>query len=60
MAAISVQGLTKRFGSVTAVEDLSFDVPPGTITGFIGPNGAGKTTTLRAVLGLVRPPRASH
>ena len=55
MAAISVQGLTKRFGSVTAVEDLSFDVPPGTITGFIGPNGAGKTTTLRAVLGLVRP-----
>jgi ABC-2 type transport system ATP-binding protein len=55
MAAISVQGLTKRFGSVTAVGDLSFDVPPGTITGFIGPNGAGKTTTLRMVLGLVRP-----
>ena len=55
MAAISVQGLTKRFGSVTAVDDLSFDVPPGTITGFIGPNGAGKTTTLRVVLGLVRP-----
>jgi ABC-2 type transport system ATP-binding protein len=55
MAAISVQGLTKRFGSVTAVDDLSFDVPPGTITGFIGPNGAGKTTTLRMVLGLVRP-----
>ena len=55
MSAISVQGLTKRFGSVTAVDDLSFDVPPGTITGFIGPNGAGKTTTLRAVLGLVRP-----
>jgi ABC-type multidrug transport system ATPase subunit len=55
MAAISVQGLTKRFGSVTAVDDLSFDVPPGSITGFIGPNGAGKTTTLRIVLGLVRP-----
>ena len=55
MAAISVHGLTKRFGSVTAVDDLSFDVPPGTITGFIGPNGAGKTTTLRMVLGLVRP-----
>ncbi len=55
MAAISVRGLTKRFGSVTAVDDLSFDVPPGTITGFIGPNGAGKTTTLRMVLGLVRP-----
>ncbi len=55
MAAISVRGLTKRFGSVTAVDDLSFDVLPGTITGFIGPNGAGKTTTLRTVLGLVRP-----
>jgi ABC-2 type transport system ATP-binding protein len=55
MAAISVQGLTKRFGAVTAVDNLSFEVPPGTITGFIGPNGAGKTTTLRMVLGLVRP-----
>ncbi len=55
MAAISVQGLTKQFGSITAVDDLSFDVPPGAITGFIGPNGAGKTTTLRMVLGLVRP-----
>jgi ABC-2 type transport system ATP-binding protein len=55
MAAISVQGLTKRFGDVTAVDDLSFDVPDGTITGFIGPNGAGKTTTLRMILGLVRP-----
>jgi ABC-2 type transport system ATP-binding protein len=55
MTAISVQGLTKRFGRVTAVDDLSFDVPPGTITGFLGPNGAGKTTTMRMVLGLVRP-----
>jgi ABC-2 type transport system ATP-binding protein len=55
MTAISVRGLTKRFGSVTAVDDLSFDVPPGTITGFVGPNGAGKTTTLRMVLGLARP-----
>jgi ABC-2 type transport system ATP-binding protein len=55
MTAISVQGLTKRFGRVTAVDDLSFDVPPGTVTGFLGPNGAGKTTTLRIVLGLVRP-----
>jgi ABC-2 type transport system ATP-binding protein len=55
MTAISVQGLTKRFGRVAAVDDLSFDVPRGTITGFIGPNGAGKTTTLRMVLGLVRP-----
>jgi ABC-2 type transport system ATP-binding protein len=55
MAAISVQGLTKRFGGVLAVDDLSFDVQPRTITGFVGPNGAGKTTTLRAILGLVRP-----
>ena len=55
MAAISVQGLTKQFGDVAAVDDLTFDVPSGTITGFIGPNGAGKTTTLRMVLGLVRP-----
>jgi ABC-2 type transport system ATP-binding protein len=55
MAAISVHRLTKRFGGVTAVDDLSFDVQAGTITGFIGPNGAGKTTTLRMILGLVRP-----
>jgi ABC-2 type transport system ATP-binding protein len=55
MTAIRVRGLTKRFGSVTAVDDLSFDVPTGTITGFIGPNGAGKTTTLRILLSLVRP-----
>ena len=55
MAAISVHRLTKRFGGVTAVDDLSFDVQAGTITGFVGPNGAGKTTTLRAILGLVRP-----
>jgi ABC-2 type transport system ATP-binding protein len=55
MSAISVQGLTKRFGGILAVDDLSFDVQPGTITGFVGPNGAGKTTTLRIILGLVRP-----
>jgi ABC-2 type transport system ATP-binding protein len=52
---IAVRGLTKRFGAVPAVEDLSFDVPPGRVTAFLGPNGAGKTTTLRMVLGLVRP-----
>ena len=52
---IEVRHLTKRFGSFTAVDDLSFDVQPGRITGFLGPNGAGKTTTLRMVLGLVRP-----
>jgi ABC-2 type transport system ATP-binding protein len=55
MAAISVQGLTKRFGDVVAVDHLSFDVDPGTVTGFLGPNGAGKTTTLRMLLGLVAP-----
>jgi ABC-2 type transport system ATP-binding protein len=53
--AISVQGVTKRFGDVTAVRDLSFEVEAGTITGFLGPNGAGKTTTLRMLLGLVHP-----
>jgi ABC-2 type transport system ATP-binding protein len=52
---ISLQGLTKSFGSVRAVDDLSFTVPAGTVTGFLGPNGAGKTTTLRMLLGLVRP-----
>jgi ABC-2 type transport system ATP-binding protein len=52
---IAVEQLTKRFGRVTAVEDLSFQVVPGRVTGFLGPDGAGKTTTLRMVLGLVRP-----
>jgi ABC-2 type transport system ATP-binding protein len=55
MDAITISGLTKRFGSVTAVDQLSFTVREGTVTGFVGPNGAGKTTTLRAVLGLTRP-----
>jgi ABC-2 type transport system ATP-binding protein len=50
-----VQGLTKRFGDVVAVDRLSFEVGPGTVTGFLGPNGAGKTTTLRMLLGLVAP-----
>jgi ABC-2 type transport system ATP-binding protein len=52
---LEVRGLTKRFGSTTAVEELSFAVAAGRITGFLGPNGAGKTTTLRMLLGLVRP-----
>jgi ABC-2 type transport system ATP-binding protein len=52
---IEVEGLTKRFGSTLAVDDLSFAVRPGTITGFLGPNGAGKSTTMRAILGLVHP-----
>ncbi len=55
MASIEVQGLTKRFGPVVAVDDLSFTVETGAVTGFLGPNGAGKTTTLRMLLGLVRP-----
>jgi ABC-2 type transport system ATP-binding protein len=53
--AISVRGVTKRYGSVTAVEDLTFEVRPGVVTGFLGPNGAGKSTTLRIILGLVSP-----
>jgi len=52
---IEVEGLTKKYGSTVAVDDLSFSVLPGTVTGFLGPNGAGKSTTMRAVLGLVRP-----
>ncbi len=52
---IEVEHLTKRFRKTTAVDDLSFKVREGAITGFLGPNGAGKTTTLRIILGLVRP-----
>ncbi|GAA3470682.1 ABC transporter ATP-binding protein [Nonomuraea roseola] len=52
---IEVRGLTKTFGPVAAVTDLTFDVGPGTVTGFLGPNGAGKTTTMRMMLGLVAP-----
>jgi ABC-2 type transport system ATP-binding protein len=55
VTTIDVRGLTKRFGAVEAVTDLSFTVPPGRVTGFLGPNGAGKTTTLRMILGLVAP-----
>ena len=59
MAEIAVRGLTKRFGHVLAVDDLTFAVQPGTVTGFLGPNGAGKTTTLRMLLGLVAPTAGS-
>jgi ABC-2 type transport system ATP-binding protein len=52
-SAIEVRNLTKTFGPVRAVDDLSFDVAAGRITGFLGPNGSGKTTTLRILLGLV-------
>jgi ABC-2 type transport system ATP-binding protein len=52
---IEVNGLTKRYGDVLAVHDLTFTVRPGHVTGFLGPNGAGKSTTLRMILGLNRP-----
>jgi ABC-2 type transport system ATP-binding protein len=52
---IVVQNLTKHFGQVAAVQNLSFHVEPGSVTGFLGPNGSGKTTTLRMLLGLVKP-----
>jgi ABC-2 type transport system ATP-binding protein len=55
MTTIEARNLTKQFGDVLAVDDLSFALQPGTVTGFIGPNGAGKTTTLRMLLGLVTP-----
>jgi ABC-2 type transport system ATP-binding protein len=55
MPAIDVRGLTRRFGSFVAVEDLSFQVEPGEIFGFLGANGAGKSTTIRMLCGLLRP-----
>ena len=54
-AAIEARSLTKRYGQVAAVEDLSFSLASGSVTGFLGPNGAGKTTTLRLLLGLAAP-----
>jgi ABC-2 type transport system ATP-binding protein len=53
--AITVEGLTKRYGELVAVDDLSFSVRPGSVTGFLGPNGAGKTTALKAIVGVARP-----
>src|ERR1017187_4943739 len=50
MTSIQINGLTKRFGTVVAVDNLSFEVAEGSVTGFLGPNGAGKTTTLRMLL----------
>lgn len=52
MGALAVDGLCRRFGSLTALDDLSFGVRAGSVTGFLGPNGAGKTTTMRAIFGL--------
>jgi ABC-2 type transport system ATP-binding protein len=56
---LEIKGLTKRFGRVLAVNDLSFTVEPGSVTGFLGPNGSGKTTTLRMLLGLVVPTKGT-
>ena len=56
---IEARSLTKRYGDKVAVDDLSFSVEPGRITGFLGPNGAGKTTTMRLILGLDRPTKGS-
>lgn len=68
MHAIEIRHISKRFGAVTAVEDLTLDVPEGSIYGFIGPNGSGKTTTIRMILNILLPDqgevlvlgRASH
>jgi ABC-2 type transport system ATP-binding protein len=54
-AVVSVGSLAKRFGELAAVQDLTFSIGRGTVTGFLGPNGAGKTTTLRVLLGLAEP-----
>jgi ABC-2 type transport system ATP-binding protein len=52
---VTINSLTKRYGELVAVDDLTFSLRPGTVTGFLGPNGAGKTTTLRLLLGLAEP-----
>jgi ABC-2 type transport system ATP-binding protein len=59
MPTIEIRGLSKRYGDVLAVDDLSFTAREGTVTGFLGPNGAGKTTTLQMLLGLVAPTAGS-
>ncbi|HEY6799356.1 MAG TPA: ATP-binding cassette domain-containing protein, partial [Agromyces sp.] len=56
---ITAEGLVKRYGAKTAVNDISFTVRPGQVTGFLGPNGAGKSTTMRMVVGLDRPSAGS-
>ena len=59
MAPVEIRDLSKQFGDVAAVKNLSFEIEAGRVTGFLGPNGAGKSTTLRALLGLVRPSSGS-
>jgi ABC-2 type transport system ATP-binding protein len=56
---ISVRELTKRYGGVLAVDNLTFDIHPGTVTGFLGPNGSGKSTTIRMIMGLDAPDAGS-
>jgi ABC-2 type transport system ATP-binding protein len=55
MSALSVEGLTRRFGDLVALNNLTFDVPAGGVVGFVGPNGSGKSTTIRVLLGLIAP-----
>src|SRR5437764_7277100 len=59
IAMIEIHELTKRYGSVTAVDGLTFTIRPGIVTGFLGPNGAGKSTTMRMIIGLDRPTSGS-
>jgi ABC-2 type transport system ATP-binding protein len=56
---ITAHALTKRFGAATAVDNLTFEVPPGLVTGFLGPNGSGKSTTMRMIMGLDVPTSGS-
>src|SRR3954447_663889 len=58
-SALSVSGLTKRYGARTVVDGLDLELPTGVVAGFVGPNGAGKTTTMAMLLGLVRPTAGS-
>lgn len=60
MSIIRVENLVKKFGNITAVDDISFDVEEGTIFGFLGPNGAGKTTTINILCTLLSPTSAGH
>ena len=53
--SLELIGLSRRFGSVVALDGLTFSVPPGEVFGFLGPNGAGKTTTMRAIFGVLAP-----
>ncbi len=57
---ISVTSLTKTYGTRRAVDNLSFTVEPGRVTGFVGPNGSGKSTTMRMMVGLTRPPESTR